>query len=154
MSDESLGRRRRAARRAPRCWWCGEVAEHLCDVVLFPFGTKTVKAIEHAVTCDAPMCARHAKVVGFMCSNIGPPSPCCGAPTRKGGECERVTGGGRCSQHAGVAIEVDDPEVHACPFCEGLGERPRDVDPDEHRRDARIHGGRSQMAVVPAEPQP
>lgn len=152
MNDEALGRRRRAARRAAKCWWCGEVAEYLCDTPLFPQGTKTVDALEHAETCDAPMCRAHARVVGFMCSG-GPPSPFCGAPTAKGGECERVTGGGRCHQHAGVATEADDPEVHACPFCASLdASRSRDVDPAEHRSAARAHGWRSQMRVT-AEPR-
>ena len=152
MSDETLGRRRRAARRAARCWWCGDAAEYLCDAVLFPFGTKTREPTEPGETCNPPLCERHAKAAGFMCPRRDHAADVvCGAPTADGGECSRVTGIGRCHQHAGVPeAEPDDPAVHACPFCGGLGERPREVDVDEHRRDARAHGRRSQMAALDA----
>lgn len=146
---ERLGgsRRLRRAMSDGSCWWCAEPGEYLCDMLLFPAGTMTTEAIALAETCDATMCAAHAKVVGFMCSSG--PSPLCGAPTKKGGTCERVTGGSRCRQHANVELEAPDPEVHACPFCASRGVTlRRDVDPQEHRRDARAHGGRAQMGVV------
>jgi len=131
------------------CWWCAGPAEYLCDTLLLPpLATGQTWSLEDGETCDAPMCAGHAMVVGFMCEP-GPGEPLCGAPTKAGGRCQRVSGEGRCHQHADVAPEhAADPELHACPFCVSLGEMPRKVDAAEHRRATRVHGGRSQMEAV------
>jgi hypothetical protein len=56
----------------PRCLWCDREAVAFCDAA---FGQTMVEADGRRVwamaspffTCDAPLCAEHRKVVGFLC---------------------------------------------------------------------------------------
>ena len=59
----------------PKCLWCGKFAEYLCDASI---GQDRERYLERAkgrshettsasVTCDAPMCAAHARGIGRVC---------------------------------------------------------------------------------------
>lgn len=46
------------------CLWCDRPATHLCDAVIVQ--GRSAKGLQ-SYTCDAPMCAHHAKQFGFIC---------------------------------------------------------------------------------------
>lgn len=50
---------RLSGKRPQPCQWCATLSTKLCDFVV-----SSPQQITHKRTCDAPMCAQHAKSVG------------------------------------------------------------------------------------------
>ncbi len=59
-----------------KCLWCGKFAEYLCDAVIGQDRERYLKRAKArrspetthpAITCDAPMCAVHARGIGRVC---------------------------------------------------------------------------------------
>jgi len=78
----------RRKKSVPKCWWCGEDSDYLCDQVIGrdrdtvtdpgekpslqnpqgrPPGT-LISTDDEFFTCDAPMCNDHRQQVGHICA--------------------------------------------------------------------------------------
>ena len=57
------------------CLWCSDEGTRLCDAALGGMAAAGMKGrwvyTGAIFTCDAPMCARHSKIVGHMCGKDG-----------------------------------------------------------------------------------
>ena len=56
------------------CLWCDEIATAFCDAILGMDreGRERWSLDDQVFTCDAPMCATHRMVTGFLCDKKDP----------------------------------------------------------------------------------
>ena len=53
-----------------QCWWCANAATHLCDAVIgVERRADGTVILSETYTCDAKLCASHARKVGHLCGD-------------------------------------------------------------------------------------